>query len=91
MLGHLVQAEAELTELSKLPVEPSRPDRTMSVAAYKASQKRKVIEKLREAIRHRLAWHVEQLALAEAAGFTATSDHEPKKRSVAHPRTSSHA
>jgi hypothetical protein len=92
MLDHLAQAEAELADLAKLPVESisRRGEHAMSVGAYKAQRKREVIAKLREAIRHRVAWHVLEIAKAGAKGFTATDDHEPKRRSVANPRMSSH-
>jgi hypothetical protein len=88
MIDHLAQAEAALAELTKLPIEPTRPGQhAMSVGAYKATRKRAVIQQLRDAIRHRVAWHASEIAKAEALGFSATESHEPKRRSNANPRS----
>jgi hypothetical protein len=91
MLEHLAVVENEISVLTQDPVEPARPHRSMSLSAAKATRKRRVAAKLREAIRSRCAWHLGELEKAAAIGITAGRGHEPAVRSVAHPRVSAKA
>src|SRR6266849_9818305 len=81
LIAHLVAAEEELKYFESLPQTPIRKEHGMSVAAYKAMRKRKVIAQLQRAIRARIAWHREQIALAKSRGIVADENFTPKLRS----------
>jgi hypothetical protein len=91
MLAHLALAEEQLAQLAQEPVEPRQRSNAMSASAFRAKRKREVIAKLKQAIRARVAWHHDQIALAAARGIFATGEHEPKRRSRQGPGVSAHA
>jgi hypothetical protein len=83
LLAHLAFQEAELVELLDRPIEPrGTRGHAMSERGYKVNRKRAVIAKVRQAVVDRMAWHAAEIRKAEAAGFTAASEHEPRTRTI---------
>jgi hypothetical protein len=74
-------------EIAVLEVEADKP------SAYQCKRKRRVLAKMRAAVRSRLAWHQEELRKGVAAGFAPSEHFEPRTRSINYPKTraSAHA
>jgi hypothetical protein len=82
LIDRLEVAEKELEVLETTAGKP---------ASYNAMRRRRVVAKLKAAIRSRLAWHEAELRKGVDAGFSPSEHFVPRTRSIVYPVTRARA